>query len=143
MADNNTSQAQNTTNSGSLAQMGSLSEAFSWSDFSNISIEELSNDPAAAKMITILYAQSEKEKKQAEGKITQLLADVKFYRSMQSVSIAFAVVSVIGTIVVGFGISLNMSWPLIMLGSALVLIGEITPRALNKKGEKVESYNNS
>lgn len=133
MADNNTSQAQNTTNSGSLAQMGSLSEAFSWSDFSNISIKELSNDPAAAKMITILYAQSEKEKKQAEGKITQLLADVKYYQSMQSVSIAFAAVSVIGTIVVGIGVSLNMNWPLILIGSVLVLIGEIVPRALNRK----------
>ena len=54
MADNNTPQNQNSTNSGSLAQMGSLSEAFSWSDFSNIKVDELVNDPAAAKMITIL-----------------------------------------------------------------------------------------
>lgn len=135
MADINTPQNQNSTNSGSLAQMGSLSEAFSWSDFSNIKVEELVNDPAAAKMITILYAQSEKERKLAESKITSLMAKVKYYQSLQITSIAFAVVSVLGTIVISLGLSLNMNWAIIVIGIALVLGGEIMPRVLHKKGE--------
>lgn len=135
MADNNTPQNQNSTNSGSLAQIGSLSEAFAWSDFSNIKVDELVNDPAAAKMITILYAQSEKERKSAESKITSLMAKVKYYQSLQIASIAFAVVSVLGTIVISLGISLNMNWEIIVIGIALVLGGEIMPRVLHKKGE--------
>ena len=62
MANKTASKNQNSTSIGSLAEMGSLSEAFSLSDFSNIKLDELVNDPAAAKIITILYVQSEKEK---------------------------------------------------------------------------------
>ena len=50
MANKTASKNRNSTNSGSLAEMGSLSEAFSLSDFSNIGIEEVANDPAAAKI---------------------------------------------------------------------------------------------
>lgn len=130
-------QDQNTTESGSIAQLGSLAEAFSLNDFSNISMEELKNDPAAAKIITILYAQSEKEKKISEGKVSDLMAKVKFYQAMQITNIAFAIVSVIGTIIVGLGISLDMRTWLIVLGSILVLCGEIMPIVLNRKGEKL------
>lgn len=130
-------QDQNTTESGSIAQLGSLAEAFSLNDFSNISMEELKNDPAAAKIITILYAQSEKEKKISEGKVSDLMAKVKFYQAMQITNIAFAIVSVIGTIIVGLGISLDMRTWLIVLGSILVLCGEIMPIVLNWKGEKL------
>ena len=130
-------QDQNTTESGSIAQLGSLAEAFSLNDFSNISMEELKNDPAAAKIITILYAQSEKEKKISEGKVSDLMAKVKFYQAMQITNIAFAIVSVIGTIIIGLGISLDMKTWLIILGSILVLCGEIMPIVLNMKGEKL------
>lgn len=136
MANKTASKNRNSTNSGSLAEMGSLSEAFSLSDFSNIGIEEVANDPAAAKIITILYAQSEKERKQTEGKITSLMAKVKYYQSLQLVSIAFAVVSILGTVVVSLGISLDMNWALIVIGIVLVLGGEIFPRVLHKKGEE-------
>ena len=135
MADKKTPKNQNSTTPGSLAQMESLTEAFSWSDFSNIKLEELVNDPAAAKMITILYAQSEKERKLAEGNITSLMAKVKYYQSMQIVSIAFAIVSILGTIVTSLGISLDMNWPIIVTGIALVLGGEIIPRVLHKMGD--------
>lgn len=137
MNKNNNIQDQNTTESGSIAQLGSLAEAFSLNDFSNISMEELKNDPAAAKIITILYAQSEKEKKISEGKVSDLMAKVKFYQAMQITNIAFAIVSVIGTIIVGLGISLDMKTWLIVLGSILVLCGEIMPIVLNMKGEKL------
>ena len=136
MANKTASKNRNSTNSGSLAEMGSLSEAFSLSDFSNIGIEEMANDPVAAKIITILYTQSEKERKQTEGKITSLMAKVKYYQSLQLVSIAFAVVSILGTVVVSLGISLGMNWALIVIGIVLVLGGEIVPRVLHKKGEK-------
>lgn len=135
MADKKTPKNQSSTNSSSLAQIGSLSEAFSWSDFSNIKVEELINDPAAAKIITILYAQSEKERKLAEGKISSLMAKVKYYQSMQAVSIAFAAVNILGTITISLGISLNMNWAIIGIGIILVLGGEIIPRVLHKKGE--------
>ena len=53
----NNMQNQNTTNSRTLSTLASLTEAFSGSDFSTISIEEFKNDPVAAKIVTILYAQ--------------------------------------------------------------------------------------
>ena len=137
MNKDNNKQDQNTTELGSIAQLGSLAEAFSLNDFSNISMEELKNDPAAAKIITILYAQSEKEKKISEEKVSDLTAKVKFYQAIQITNIAFAIVSVIGTIIVGFGISLDMKTWLIILGSILVLCGEIMPIVLNMKGEKL------
>lgn len=137
MNKDNNKQDQNTTELGSIAQLGSLAEAFSLNDFSNISMEELKNDPAAAKIITILYAQSEKEKKISEEKVSDLTAKVKFYQAIQITNIAFAIVSVIGTIIVGFGISLDMKTWLIILGSILVLCGEIMPIVLNRKGEKL------
>lgn len=135
--DNEVNPQGNTTNPSSLAQIGSLTEAFSGSDFTTINIEEFKNDPVAAKIITILYAQSEKEKKQAEGKVAALMARVKYYQSIQNASIMFAVMSVIGTIVVGLGISLDMRWWIILLGSILVLGGEIMPRILYKKGDSM------
>ncbi len=135
MADKRTPNKQSSTTPPSLAQMGSLSEAFSWSEFSNIKVEELVNDPAAAKMITILYAQSEKERKQAEAKISSLMAKVKYYQSMQVVSIAFAIVSILGTIVISLGVSLNMNFAMIGIGITLVLGGEIIPRILHKMGD--------
>lgn len=137
MNKNTNKQDQNTTESGSLAQLGSLAEAFSLNDFSNISMEELKNDPVAAKIITILYAQSEKEKKISEGMVSDLKAKVKFYQAMQITNIAFAIVSVIGTIIVGLGVSLDMKTWLIILGSILVLCGEIMPIVLNMKGERL------
>lgn len=137
MNKNTHKQDQNTTESGSITQLGSLADAFSLNDFSNISMEEFKNDPAAAKIITILYAQSEKEKKISEEKVSDLMAKVKFYKAMQITNIAFAIVSVIGTIIVGLGISLSMKTWLIILGSILVLCGEIMPIALNMKGEKL------
>lgn len=137
MAENTTPQNQNSTSSGSLEQLGSLSEAFSWSDFSNIKLDELVNDPAAAKMITILYVQSEKERKIAESKIASLMAKVKYYQSLQISSIAFAVVSILGTIVISLGLSLNMNWAIIVIGIILVLGGEIMPRILHKKVENI------
>ena len=136
MANKTASKNQNSTSIGSLAEMGSLSEAFSLSDFSNIKLDELVNDPAAAKIITILYVQSEKEKKQVEGKISSLMAKVKYFQSMQIVSIAFAIVSILGTITISIGIALEMNWAIIVIGIALVLGGEIIPRVLHKKGDK-------
>ena len=137
MADNRTPQNKNSISSESLAQIGSLSEAFSKSDFSNITVEELVNDPAAAKIITILYAQSEKEKRLIEGEIASLKAKVKYYQSLHIVNIAFAIVNVLGTIVLGIGISLSMNWAIIVIGIIMVLGGEIVPRVLHKKGEDV------
>ena len=137
MADKKKPQSQNTTNPGSLSQLSSLTEAFSGSDFSTISMEEFQSDPVAAKIMTILYAQSEKERKIAEGKVSDLMAKVKYYKTMPTTSIAFAVVSIIGTIVVGLGVSLNLNWWLILSGSILVLGGDILPIILNKKGEEL------
>ena len=65
------------------------------------------------------------------------MAKVKFYQAMQITNIAFAIVSVIGTIIIGLGISLDMKTWLIILGSILVLCGEIMPIVLNMKGEKL------
>ena len=64
------------------------------------------------------------------------MAKVKYYQSLQLVSIAFAVVSILGTVVVSLGISLDMNWALIVIGIVLVLGGEIFPRVLHKKGEE-------
>ena len=63
------------------------------------------------------------------------MAKVKYYQSLQITSIAFAIVSVLGTIVISLGLSLDMNWTIIVIGIALVLGGEIMPRVLHKKGE--------
>ena len=135
---NNQGVRENTTNTGvgsPLSQINCLSDAFTENKFAQISFEEFSKDPIVGKIITILYSQSENKLKAAEAKILSLTASLKFFKAFPTANIAFVVMNVIGTLLVGLGAPSNL-W-IIILGALLVLAGNILPLIFIKKGERL------
>lgn len=124
-----------------MAGSDRLKELLEWQDIAlDASFYTAGREEIALQLMELIKkptirAYREKKRKLAESKITSLIAKVKYYQSLQIASIAFAVFSVLGTIVISLGISLNMNWEIIVIGIALVLGGEIMPRVLHKKGD--------
>jgi hypothetical protein len=129
-----TKKAQNSSTA-PVSQLPSLSEAFS-PEFATIGFEEIKNDPIASKMMAILYSQGDKELKIARKTITDLTAQVKYYKAISISNIAYAIINVLGTLIVGIGIS-QMNWWLVVIGSILVLVGNIAPLLISKHGDKI------
>ena len=127
---------QNTTgNTASLSQLNDITEAFSGDDFTRITSDEFKKNPLAGKLMAMLYAESSKKNKEANEKIFELISEVSFYQSLPIANIGFALMNIIGTIVVGLGVSLSQNIWLIVLGGLLVFFGNVLP-LLYKRGKK-------
>lgn len=125
---------QNTTgNTTALSQLNNITEAFTGEDFTKITSEDFKKNPLAGRMMTMLYAENVKKLKEADDTILELTKQVSYYQSFPTVNIGCAVMNIIGTIVVGLGVSLSENVWLIVLGGLLVLTGNILPLLLRKK----------
>lgn len=118
-----------------LSKMEGLADAFTGAEFATINFEELSKDPLGVKILAILYSQNESKLKQAEERILVLSASIKFYKGFPTANIAFIIMNVVGTLIVGIGAPSNL-W-LIIPGAILVLAGSILPIFFIKKGDKL------
>ena len=125
----------NSNNTTPLSNIVRLTDVFTGADFTTINFEELCKDPSGIKMITILYSQNESELKQAKETILHLSASVKFFKAFPTANIAFVIMNIVGTILVGLGAPSNM-W-LILLGVLLVLAGNVLPFFFIKNGDKL------
>ena len=98
---------QNTTcSTAALSQFASSTEAFT-----TITRDDFKKNPLAGQMMARLYADKTNELNEANEKILELTKQVSFYRSFPIANIGFALMNVIGTIVVGLGVSLDMISP--------------------------------
>ena len=86
-------------------------------------------------MKTILYSQSESELKKANDRILELSASIKFFKAFPTANIAFVIMNLVGTILVGLGAPSNL-W-LIILGAILVIAGNALPYCFIKKGDNL------
>ena len=129
-----TTLSQNTTgNTSTLSQLSTITEAFKGDDFLSITSEEYKKNPLAGKMMAMLYAESEKKLTAANEKVLDLSKQVSYYQSFPIVNITYSIMNIVGTIVVGLGVSLSANLWLIFLGGLLVLAGNILPLFYSKK----------
>lgn len=141
---NKTVVPQSTTgNTASLSQLSDITEAFTGDDFTKITSEDFKKNPLAGRMMTMLYAENAKKLKEAENTILELTASVKYYQALPTANIGYALMNLIGTIIVGLGVSLDINWVLIILGGLLVLGGNGLPLLYIKKGGKNEKKSNN
>lgn len=134
---------QNTTcSTAALSQFASSTEAFT-----TITRDDFKKNPLAGQMMARLYAEKTNELNEANEKILELTKQVSFYRSFPIANIGFALMNVIGTIVVGLGVSLDINLWLIILGSILVLSGNLLPLLYTKKecrmGDEIKINNDN
>lgn len=127
---------QNTTGTTTtLSQLNTITEAFTGDDFTKITSEDFKKNPLAGRMMAMLYAEKAKKLKEAEDKVIDLTKLVGYYQSFPAVKIGYAVMNIIGTIVVGLGVSLSANIWLIVSGGLLVLSGNILPLMYTKKNK--------
>ena len=128
---------QNTTgDTTSLSQLKDITEAFSGDDFTKITSDEFTQNPLAGKIMTMLYAENVKKLKEANDNILDLTKEVSFYQSFPTANMGYTIMNVIGTIVVGLGVSLSINVLLIVLGSLLVVGGNVLPLLYLRKRKK-------
>ena len=132
VAGETTTSPSNTT---PLSHIERLTDAFTGADFTTINFDELSKDPSGIKIIAILYSQSESELKKANDRILELSASIKFFKAFPTANIAFVIMNLVGTILVGLGAPSNL-W-LIILGAILVIAGNALPYCFIKKGDNL------
>lgn len=129
-----TTLSQNTTgNTAALSQLNNITEAFTGEDFTKITSEDYKKNPLAGRMMAMLYAENVKKLKESDDKILELTKQVSYYQSFPTANIGYAIMNIIGTIVVGLGVSLSVNIWLIASGSLLVLAGNVLPMLLIKK----------
>lgn len=120
---------QNTTcSTAALSHFTGSAEAFI-----KITSEDFKKNPLAGQMMARLYAEKTNELNEANEKILKLTKQVSFYRSFQIANIGFTLMSIIGTIIVSLGISLDKNIWLIVTGSILALSGDLLPLLYTKK----------
>ena len=125
---------QSTTgNSTSLSQLSNITEAFIGEDFTKITSEDFNKNPLAGRMMTMLYAENAKKLVEANEKILELTKLVSYYQSFPITNVGYAVMNIVGTVIVGIGVSLSDNKWLIVLGGILVLAGNILPIIFRKK----------
>lgn len=125
---------QNTTgNSTTLNQLTDITEAFLGEDFTIITIDEFKKNPLAGKIMTLLYAEQAKKLKEANDNILELTKKVSYYQAFPTSNIGYSIMNIIGAIVVGLGVSININLILIILGGLLVLGGNLLPLLYMRK----------